>query len=262
MQSPSARVLVVVALICMRCQPEAVYVEPLAGLTFVRIPAGDFIMGSPSHEPTRRSDEKPHRVVITRPFYMSTTELTQAQWITVMGYNPSFFRDDGLQAPVERVSWNDVQLFLQHLNARGEGHFRLPTEAEWEYACRAGTRTAFAFGDRLSTDQANYDGRYPLPGQGRGTFRAKTIPVASFPPNRWGLYDMHGNVWEWCADEYCPYQEGATRDPVNRCGSPYNVIRGGSWYFGADSARSALRYTHEPRLRGFSIGFRVVREAL
>jgi formylglycine-generating enzyme required for sulfatase activity len=243
----------ILALALATCQRKGTFTEPLTGLQFVHIPAGQFMMRSPSQELTRRTDETLHRVEIAHDFQMSTTEVTQAQWKTVMGYKPSFFRDGPTTAPVERVSWNEVQQFLARLNARHEGHFRLPTEAEWEYACRAGTSTAYSTGERLSTNEANYDGRYPLPGQAKGTFRGRTTPVASFPPNRWGLYDMHGNVWEWCADEYCPY-------PEKRCGSRYKVIRGGSWYFGADSARSALRYTHEPQLRGFSIGFRVVRE--
>jgi formylglycine-generating enzyme required for sulfatase activity len=216
-------------------------------MRFVRIPAGTFVMGSPMSEAGRRNDETQHRVVISRSFYMSATEVTQAQWKTVMGSSPSFFRDGVPELPVERVTWYDVQAFLQRLSAHGGGHFRLPTEAEWEYACRAGTSTEYAFGGRLSTEAANYNGHRPM-------------RVASYRANRWGLYDMHGNVWEWCADEYCPYPDHQVRDPVNRCGSRYKVIRGGSWYFDAGSARSALRYTHEPQWRGFSIGFRVVRD--
>jgi sulfatase modifying factor 1 len=174
---------------------------------------------------------------------MSSTEVTQEQWTAVMGSNPSHFH--GRDLPVESVTWFEVQEFLRRLNASNEGQFRLPTEAEWEYACRAGSTGSYSFGEKLSTTMANYDGRAPK-------------PVASFPANAWGLYDMHGNVWEWCADEYCPYPSSEVSDPFQACGSPYKVIRGGSWYFGADSARSALRYTHEPELRGFSIGFRVV----
>ena len=203
-------------------------------MRFVHIPAGTFVMGS--------RPDVPHRVVISHSFSMSATEVTQGQWTEVMGSNPSFFRDGGPNLPVERVTWYDVQSFLQRLNARGEGHFRLPTEAEWEYACRAGTTS-----DHLSKDIANYDSHRP-------------VRVASYAPNAWGLYDMHGNVWEWCADEYCPYPDHEVRDPVNQCGSRYKVIRGGSFYFGADSARCALRYTHEPQWKGFSIGFRVVRD--
>lgn len=206
---------------------------------FVAIPAGTFTMGS-----SQRADERPHRVMLSA-FAISDTEVTQEQWRVVMGTAPSHFR--GANLPVESVTWNEVQEFLRRLNAMDRGTYRLPTEAEWEYACRAGTTTEYAFGDLLTTQQASFDARHPL-------------PVKSFVPNAWGLYAMHGNVWEWCADEYCPYPEGPVTNPVQRCGSKFKVIRGGSWYFGADSARSALRYTHEPHLRGFSIGFRVVRE--
>jgi formylglycine-generating enzyme len=222
----------------LACRRET-FVEPHTHLRFVRVPAGTFAMGSPADEAGHRADETLHRVTIAHPFFLSATEVTQAQWTAVMRSNPSQFRGDE-NAPVERVSWLEVQEFLRRLNAFGEGRFRLPTEEEWEYACRAGTTTPYAFGPTLTTRQANFDGK-------------RTMPVASFPPNDWGLYDMHGNVWEWCATEYCPY-------PLQACGSKYEVIRGGSWYFGPDSARSALRYTHEPQLRGFSIGFRVVRE--
>jgi len=219
--------------------------EPRTGLRFVLIPAGRFDMGSPASEQGHRADETLHAVTLTRPFYLSTTEVTQEQWRAVMGDDPSHFRGDTL--PVESVTWFEVQEFLRRLSTSDGAHFRLPTEAEWEYACRAGSTRPYSFGAQISTSNANYDGRSPT-------------PVASFPANAWGLYDMHGNVWEWCADEYCPYPSSAVSDPVESCGSAYKVIRGGSWYFGADSARSALRYTHEPRLRGFSIGFRVVRE--
>lgn len=252
---------ILIVIVIAGCAPRrAVSTEPLTGLEFVLIKSGRFTMGSPVGEPGRQDDETAHEVVLSRDFYLSATEVTQRQWVAVMGYNPSTFRKAGLDAPVEQVNWHEVQTFLARLSAHNKARFRLPTEAEWEYACRAGTTTAYAFGDRLAATGANYDGRYPLPGQAAGTFRGMTIPVRSFRPNAWGLYDMHGNVWEWCADEHCPYPDGAATDPVNACGSKYKVIRGGSWYFGADSARSALRYTHEPQLRGFSIGFRVVRE--
>jgi formylglycine-generating enzyme required for sulfatase activity len=239
--------LALVASVAACARHASTYTEPRTGLRFVLIGSGAFMMGSSSGEEGRQADETLHRVVISRPFYMSVTEVTQAQWVKVMGYNRSAFQAVGPDAPVERVSWDEVQTFLQRLNANHHGHFRLPTEAEWEYACRAGTATPYAFGPRVSARDVNFDG-------------AATTPVGAFQPNAWGLFDMHGNVWEWCADEYCPYPNGAVKDPVNSCGSKYKVIRGGSWYFGADSARSALRYTHEPQLRGFSIGFRVVRD--
>jgi len=249
-------VVIVLALSCGRSK--GTYREPQTGMEFVLVPAGSFAMGSPAGEAGHRQDEVLHRVTVTRAFYLGKTEVTQRQWAAVMGANPSHFHDEA--APVEQVTWYEVQQFLDRLNARGEGKFRLPTEAEWEYACRAGTKSVYSTGDVLSTSDANYDGRYPLPGHAKGTYRETTTAAASFKPNAWGLYDMHGNVWEWCADEYCPYPASSAADPFAQCGSGLKVIRGGSWYFDAGSARSALRYTHAPHLRGFSIGFRVVRE--
>jgi formylglycine-generating enzyme required for sulfatase activity len=257
-----ARSAVVAALACTllsaSCKkPEREYVEPRTGLRFVRIDAGEFTMGSPASEIGHRPDETEHRVRITRAFFMSTTEVTQRQWSAIMGTAPSHFRGDP-DAPVEQVTWYDTREFIRRLNETADRRFRLPTEAEWEYACLAGSTSAYNVGDSLSSAHANYDARYPSPGQPIGTFRGRTTRVASYAPNAWGLYDMHGNVWEWCEDEYCPYPPSMSVNPRGRCGSPFRVIRGGSWYFNADSARSALRYTHEPHLKGFSIGFRIV----
>ncbi len=233
--------------------------EPVAGIELVRIPAGEFWMGSPGGEAGREPGEKRHRVRITRAFDLGRAEVTQDQWSAVMGTRPSRFRGCGT-CPVEEVNWHEVRRFLRLLSERSGAVFRLPTEAEWEYACRAGTATPFSTGENLTTAQANYDGRYPYAGAPPGLFRGRTTPAGSFPPNPWGLLDMHGNVWEWCEDDVCPYPEGPAVDPVGACGSPRKVIRGGSWYFDANSARSALRYTHRPEDRGFSLGFRVVRE--
>ena len=229
-------------------------------MRFVLIPAGTFVMGSPLGEVGHQDSETLHQVTISRPFYLGAREVTQREWLAVTGANPSYFAGAGLEFPVEEVNWYDAEQFLHHLNERHEGRFRLPTESEWEYACRAGTRTPYAFGERLSTADANYDGRYPLPGQLAGLDRGAPVAAGSLRPNAWGLQDMHGNVWEWCEDDFCPYPAMATTDPLGSCGSSLKVIRGGSWYFNADSARSALRYTHRPRDRGFSLGFRVVRE--
>jgi formylglycine-generating enzyme required for sulfatase activity len=170
-----------------------------------------------------------------------------------MGSAPSHFGDCGARCPVENVSFADVQQFLAALNARaatapGDLHlrYRLPTEAEWEYACRAGTTGAYSTGETLTTAQANYKSKAPT-------------PVGSFGLNPWGLADMHGNVWEWTADWYAPYSEGHTAniDPRGAPSGEKRVIRGGSWYFDGDSARCALRYTHRPQDKGFSLGFRV-----
>jgi len=242
--------------------PLPTWTEPVTGMVFVEVPAGSFEMGSPEGEPLREPGERRHRVELTRPYWIGRTEVTQAQWVEVMGSNPSRFQEGG-DAPVESVNWYEVREFLARLEARAPGNrFRLPTEAEWERACRAGSATAFAWGDVLEPDRANFDGADASPLAPRGPVRGRPSPVASFPPNAWGLYDFHGNLWEWCADEPCPYPERGEVDPVRACGSDLKVIRGGSWHFGADSARCALRYTHRPVDRGPSLGFRVVREPL
>jgi formylglycine-generating enzyme required for sulfatase activity len=178
-----------------------------------------------------------------------------------MGENPSNFADCGPRCPVEKVSYLRIQEFIRQLEKSSPGsRFRLPTEAEWEYACRAGTHTPFSTGHTLSTADANFDGRYPYDGDPPGTYLKSTVPAGSYPPNPWGFYDMHGNVWEWCSDWYAPYPTGIDRDPKGPEVGELHVIRGGSWYFGADSARSGSRYTHRPQDDGFSLGFRLVRE--
>ena len=211
-------------------------------------------MGSPTTEPQRNPDETLHKVLIPAQIYMAEFEVTQAQWKRVMGRNPSWFSKCGPNCPVEKVNWYQANEFINRLNQHSKAVFRLPAETEWEYACRAGTSTPFDTGENLTTEQANYDGHHPYNNFSRGKNRAAPTVVGLFPPNAWGLYDMHGNVWEWTSDNYCPYSAGQT------CNSEYKVIRGGSWYFGADIARCALRYTHRPQDSGFSLGFRVVAE--
>jgi len=225
------------------------------GMKFVYIPPGTFMMGSPSDEPGRYDNETQHRVTISKPFYMQTTEITQAQWKAVMGSNPSKFTDCGDDCPVEQVSWDDVQGFIKKLNQKGEGTYRLPTEAEWEYAARAGTTTPFSFGNCLSADQANYDGKYPLEGCAKGQYRKKTVPVESFAPNAWGLYDMHGNVWEWCADWKGDYPSGSVTNPPSS-GSAH-VLRGGGWNRIARDCRAASRISFTPVNWYLLIGFRI-----
>lgn len=239
--------------------PPRVLTEPVTGMQLVRIEAGEFVMGSPASEPMREEQERLHRVHLTHPFELGRYEVTQEQWHRVMGTAPSAHAGCG-RCPVENVSFFEVEEFLRRLDALSPlDGFRLPTEAEWERTCRAGTKTPFATGRTLNTGEANVNGRWPYPGSPRGVYRGTTTPVGTFAPNGWGLFDMHGNVWEWVSDRHCPYPEGPVRDPVGRCDSGLQVIRGGSWAFGADSARCALRYTHRPQDRGPSLGFRVAR---
>lgn len=235
-------------------------VEPRSGITLIRVPGGTFTMGSPAGEAGRGADETPHRVTLS-PFYLGATEVTQAQWARVMGWNHSHHA--GCPAcPVEEVTYVDVQAFIGRLNAHTRAiRFRLPTEAEWEFACRAGSTTPFSMGASISTSQANFDGDFPYNGAPRGANRRATMPAASFPPNRWGFFDMHGNVWEWTADWYGAYPRNPVHDPAGPASGTLHVIRGGSWAFDANSARCALRYTHAPRLRGYSLGFRLAATA-
>jgi formylglycine-generating enzyme required for sulfatase activity len=226
------------------------------GMTFVLIPAGAFIMGSPPDEPMRDADERQHWVTISKPFYMQTTEVSQGQWRAIMGNNPSHFRNCGDDCPVEQVSWSDSQEFIRKLNQKeGTDKYRLPTEAEWEYACRAGTDTPFHFGTCVSTDQANFDGNDPMPGCERGAAHHRTRMVGSFQPNAWGLYDMHGNVWEWCHDWHGEYPSDHVSDPMGPLSGTSHVLRGGSWYHYAWGIRSAVRWLSQGRRMEY--GFRV-----
>jgi len=228
-------------------------VHEATGIELVFIPAGKFLMGSPAGEAQRDNDETQHEVTISKPFYMGKYEVTQGQWQAVMGSNPSYFKG-GDRLPVETVSWDDCQEFLRKA---GTG-LRLPTEAEWEYACRAGTRTPFNMGETISTDQANYEGNFVYGSGRKGEYREKTVEVGSFAPNAWGLYDMHGNVWEWCADWYGAYPGGAATDPTGAGSGQGRVLRGGSWYDVPWYCRSAFRGGLKPDARDLNFGFRVV----
>jgi len=241
-----------------------IWVAPETGMEFVLLEAGSFTMGSPPSEAMREAQEVAHRVQLTRPFWIGRYEVTQDEWRQVMGTSPSRFENCGGNCPVESISGYEVLDFVDRLTRLEGRTFRLPTEAEWEYACRAGTTGPFPTGDGITTGQANFDGRFPYPWttRGEGEFRRQPSPVGSFAPNPWGLYDMQGNVWEWTADRYCPYPAGPITDPRGGCDTDILVIRGGSWIFGADSVRCALRYTHHPRDRGPSLGFRVVTDRL
>jgi len=187
---------------------------------------------------------------------MSKYEVTQAQWVAVMGSNPSEFKGCD-NCPVEQVNWNDIQEFLRKLNALTGKNYRLPTEAEWEYACRAGTSTPFSTGNNLSTAQANYNGDYPYNGNAKGVFRQKTTPVGSFSPNAWSLYDMHGNVFEWCSDWYGDYPTAAQTNPKGSSTGTQLALRGSSWFHFAKGCRSAYRGYAAPTFRYNFIGFRL-----
>jgi sulfatase modifying factor 1 len=232
------------------------------GMKFVLLPPGKFVMGSAPHEIGQDSDEQPqHLVRISKPFYMQTTEVTQDQWVAVTGRNPSFFKTCGGDCPVEQVSWDDCQRFIRKLNEREKtDRYRLPTEAEWEYACRAGTTTPFAFGDTLATEHANYDGNYPYSLSSLGVYRRKTVAVGSFAPNAWGLRDMHGNVWEWCQDWYGSYEPQAVTDPTGPVSGSCKVIRGGGWNYFGRMCRSSFRSNNVPSFAHASVGFRLVRD--
>ena len=217
-------------------------------MELVLIPAGEFMMGSPNSESGRESEEGPqHRVRITKPFYMGKYEVTQAQYERIMGKNPSKFK--GASNPVEEVSWNDATEFCRKLSQRSGRKVRLPTEAEWEYACRAGSTTRFCFGDN-DNGLGNY--AWYLINSG-----GKTHPVGAKRANAWGLHDMHGNVWEWCADWDGLYPSGAVSDPSGPRSGSSRVLRGGSWHAYGRHCRSAGRYGSGPTGRCYSLGFRV-----
>lgn len=231
------------------------------------IEPGGFWMGSLDDQPERFEGEGPrHRVRLTQGFWLADSACTQALWQAVTGSNPSRFKGE-LSLPVEQVSWDDVQEFMSRLQERllGTGEVVLPTEAQWEYACRAGTQTAFSFGDNVTPQQVNYDGNLPYAGGVKGPYREHTVPVKSLPPNRWGLYEMHGNLWEWCADDLRDYagtalEGGALDDPMGPVPGEQEArraARGGSWIDPAGYARSACRSGARRGDRGDALGFRV-----
>jgi formylglycine-generating enzyme required for sulfatase activity len=224
-------------------------------IDFVHIPAGTFCMGSSPSEEGHNEDEVEHPVKIRRPFYLSRYPVTQQQYEVIVGDSPSYFH--GKTLPVEMVSWFEALLFCELLTERLGKRIRLPTEAEWEYACRAGTATPFWTGCLIATDQANFDGRVGSASTQAGLTRRATSAVDSFPANPWGLHDMHGNIWEWCADWYGPYPEREVTDPVGPEHGSIRVLRGGSWFHGAEDARSAQRDGLDPGRRHSIYGFRV-----
>ena len=244
-------------------------------LDMVLIPGGTFLMGSPADEPERLDSEGPQHEVTVPAFLMGRYPVTQAQWRTVAQWsefasnlnpNPSYFKGDN--RPVERVSWHDAVAFCDRLAQRLGRDYRLPSEAEWEYACRAGTKTPFHFGESIATSVANYNGNYSYGRGSKGKYRRKMTEVGTFSAKTFGLYDMHGNVWEWCADIWHNNYEGAPNDgsawiddKVNNKSNEEkidsHVLRGGSWYRLPGYCRSAFRYQPLPGSRYRHYGFRV-----
>lgn len=229
------------------------------GMEFVFVTPGTFLMGSPEEDYNRDIDETQHRVTLTRAFFIQTSEVTQKQWKQIMGTNPSKYVYCGEKCPVETISWNDAKAFISKLNIKEKTNgYRLPTEAEWEYACRAGTDTLFYFGNSLYSSQANYNGSHPLPGDPRGRNLNRTVPVKSYPPNKLGIHDMHGNVYEWCEDWYAEYPRGHSIDPTGPPTGISKVCRGGGLSSYARRCRSANRTKHLPSYWNFYIGLRLV----
>ena len=234
-------------------------------LEMVEIPGGTFIMGSPESEAKRLSNEGPQHQVTVPSFYMGKYELTQVQYQAIMrrnpfnfmGRNPSYFKGDN--RPVERVSWNNAVEFCEKLSQKTGKKYRLPSEAEWEYACRAGTTTPFYFGESITPDLVNYNGNYTYASAQKGKDRQQTTDVGTFPPNSFGLYDMHGNLWEWCQDRYqqnyinAPTDGSALTSPIG-----YKLLRGGSWDNDPDYCRSASRDYNNLGSDYDNLGFRVV----
>ncbi len=241
-----------------------VFSEDLGGiviLEMVSIPGGSFLMGSPDGEGS--NEERPQHSVTVAPFFMGKYPVTQAQWQAVMGRNFSTFK--GEKRPVETISWNEAVEFCNQLYEKTGRNYRLPSEAEWEYACRAGTTTPFHFGETITANLANYDGNSTYALEPKGIYRQQTTDVGSFPPNAFGLYDMHGNVWEWCQDVWHENYKGAPSD-----GSAWElggnkerrVQRGGSWLGTASNCRSANRTWNSTSIRSGNLGFRVALSSL
>ena len=226
-------------------------------MEFVRISKGTFLMGSPGVE-NAKGDAKPQRrVEISGDFYLGKYEVTQAEYKAVTGADPSNFK--GSRLAVENVSWDDATAFCSKMAGRVKRKIELPTEAEWEYACRAGTATPFHCGSNLNGDLANCEGSFPY-GSVKGAYKQKIMEVGSYPANPWGLHDMHGNVWEWCRDYYGPYDKIASlKDPFQSAkqSDDRRVLRGGSWSINARDCSSGYRNWSMPDHRDFNPGFRV-----
>ena len=228
-----------------------------ATMEMIYVAPGSLMMGSPSSEDGRRDDETQHRVTLTKGFWLAKYEVTQAQWQSVMGSNQSKFLGGNL--PVENVSWDDCQKFIKKINTQLSCGARLPSEAEWEYACRAGSTTVFSCGNALNHDMANVSMFFPYgtTDKGKKLGVVGTASVGSYAANAWGFCDMHGNVWEWCDDWYGQYPTDSVTDPLGSALGVKRVLRGGWWNGHARYSRSAIRGGSQPRLRDDTFGFRL-----
>ncbi len=237
------------------------------GIEFIKIPPGEFIMGSPLKEPFRDKDETQHKVIIKKSFYMQTTEVTVSQWCKIMG-EKLFAQKKGTDTmPVVKVSFFDCLEFIKKLNKSKKGTYRLPREKEWEYACRAGSITAYSWGDYIDCSNAMYGNNTLKSPQcidwikSRGYKQDQPVQVKSYPPNAWGLYDMHGNVWEWCQDYYHDYLDASGhRITSEEVKTTSRVRRGGSWYNSGKFCRSANRTYAHPASKFQTTGFRLILE--
>jgi len=222
------------------------------------IKPGRFMMGSPEDELERYKDESQHEVILTQGFWLGETTCAQELWKAVMGKNPSFIK--GTQKPVGNVSWDDCMAFIKEINQRMPGlNLRLPTEAEWEYACRAGTQTPFSFGDNNNADLVNSSDDHLHVVESKGKVWGEPVEVGSLPCNQWGLYEMHGNVYEWCSDWYGEYQAETIINPVGPENGEERLLRGGCWVSPGRHLRSAARATSAPRSLYDTTGFRLAR---
>ena len=242
-------------------------------LEMMSIPSGKFVMGAPETETASDNAERPQHEVSVKAFFMGKYPITQTQWRIVaamprvkqeLKLEPSRFKGDN--RPVEQVSWLDANEFCKRLSKHTGREYRLPSEAEWEYACRAGTNTPFHFGETITPELVNYNSNNPYGEAPKGEYREETTEVGIFPANEFGLYDMHGNVLEWCADDWQDSYEGARSDVQIRIvdnkkyedSETVKLLRGGSWSFNARNCRSAFRFNNNARNAGSNIGFRVV----
>ncbi|WP_322744719.1 formylglycine-generating enzyme family protein [Cuspidothrix issatschenkoi] len=237
------------------------FVEDLGNgvtLEMAVIPGGTFMMGSPENEEGRWTNESPQHQVTVSSFFMGKYPVTEAQYQAIMGTNPYGFK--GSNRPIESISWNDAVAFCQELSQRAGRNYRLPSEAEWEYACRAGTTTPFHFGETITTDLANYDGKYTYGYGIEGINREETTVISNFRiANNFGLYDMHGNIWEWCLDDWVDsYNNALTNGNAMTNSSLFKVLRGGSWFNNPADCRSARRFFYVANCAYSVSGFRVV----